>query len=608
MNAGGSRRAHARWNGMLAAARWLRAYSPAWFRADLVAGVTLAAYLLPSGIGDASLAQLPPEAGLYACLFSGLVFWLFCSSRQTAITVTSAISLLVGSSLGEIAGGDVGRFGALASCTALLAAALAFIAWFARAGAIVNFISETVLIGFKAGVALHLASTQLPKLCGIKAGHGDFWERMADFLAHADQINIPSLALGGAALAALVAGRIWLRNKPVSLFVVVGGIATASFVDFGGLGVKLLGEVPSGLPPLGLPAVSLEEVRELLPLALACFLLGAVETAAIGRMFAEKHGYRLDSNQEFLALAGANMAAGLGQGFPVSGGMSQSLVNEGGGARTPISGLVAAGIVLMVVVFFSETLRNLPQPVLAAIVIFAVVGLFKAKELLRLWRLHRDEFLVAMAALLGVLGAGLLRGVLIGAVISLVLLIRRASVPNVAFLGRIPGTRRYTDAERHASNEPIPGVLAFRPESGLVYFNADHVFDTVLARVDAATPRPKLVVGDLSNAPFVDIAGARMLLGLGAELKRRGIALRLADARSSVRDMLRIEGVEKEFGRLDRSTTLADVIEAFDRGAGASVDAAREAAGPPHAAPGGTAAPASSDKPEADAPTGVPPS
>ncbi len=576
-----------RWAGMVPAIRWLRAYAPAWLRADLVAGLTLAAYLLPSGIGDASLAQLPPEAGLYAVLFSGLVFWLFCSSRQTAITVTSAISLLVGSSLGEIAGGDIGRFGALAACTALLAAALGFIAWLVRAGAIVNFISETVLIGFKAGVALHLASTQLPKLCGIKAGHGDFWERMGDFLAHAGQINLPSLALGGAALLALVAGRIWMRNKPVSLFVVVGGIAIASFVDLGGYGVKLLGEVPRGLPPIGLPAVTLDEVRELIPLALACFLLGAVETAAIGRMFAEKHGYRLDSNQEFLALAGANLAAGLGQGFPVSGGMSQSLVNEGGGARTPISGLVAAGIVLLVIVFFSETLRNLPQPVLAAVVLFAVVGLFKVKELHHLWRAHRGEFFVAMAALLGVLGAGLLRGVLIGAVISLVLLIRRAAVPSVAFLGRIPGTRRYSDMARHTSNEPIPGVLAFRPESGLVYFNADHILDTVLARVDASRERPGLVVGDLSNAPYVDMAGARMLLGLGAELERRGVAMRLVDARSSVREMLRAEGVEEKFGRLDRSVALADVIDAFQ---------------------GGTPAPATADDQAGGTPTGGPPS
>jgi SulP family sulfate permease len=555
--------APSRWRGIVPAARWLRTYEPGWFRADLAAGVTLAAYLLPAALGDASLASLPPQAGLYACLFGGLVFWLFCSSRQTSITVTSAISLLIGSSLGSIAGGDPARFGAMAACTALLTGAIAFIAWLARAGSAVSFISETVLIGFKAGVALHLASTQLPKLCGIKGGHGDFWERMGEFFRHAGETNVTSLVLGGAALAVLILAKKLLPNKPVALFVVAGGIAVASFIDLGSHGVKLLGEVPRGVPLPTLPAVSWADARELLPLALACFLLGAVETAAIGRMFAEKHGYRLDSNQEFLALASANLASGVGQGFPISGGMSQSLVNESGGARTPLSGLIAAGIILVVALFFTDLLRNLPQPVLAAIVLMAVASLVKVKELRRLWRLHRGEFLVATAALLGVLGAGLLKGVLIGAIISLVIMIRRISSPHVAFLGRIPGTRRYSDLSRHADNEPTPGILPFRVESGIVYFNAEHVFDSVVARIDAAREPIRVVICDLSTSPGIDIAGARMLHNLHGELARRGIAFRLVEARSSVRDMLRIEGVEEKVGRVDRFTSLGEAIDDF---------------------------------------------
>lgn len=550
-------------SGIVPAVRWLRTYKSAWFRADLVAGVTLAAYLLPAALGDASLANLPPQAGIYACLFGGLVFWLFCSSRQTSITVTSAISLLIGSSLGELAGGDPARFGALAASTALLTGAIAFIAWLVRAGSAVSFISETVLIGFKAGVALHLASTQLPKLFGIKGTHGDFWERMGGFFQHVGETNTTSLALGGAALAVLILGKKFLPNKPVALLVVIGGIAAATYFNLGSYGVKVLGEVPRGLPMPSLPAVSFGELRELLPLALACFLLGAVETAAIGRMFAEKHGYRLDSNQELLALATANLASGVGQGFPISGGMSQSLVNESGGARTPISGLIAAGIILVVALFFTDLLRNLPQPVLAAIIIMAVVSLFKVKELRRLWRLHRMEFLVAIAALLGVLGAGLLKGVLIGAVISLVILIRRVSSPHVAFLGRIPGALRYSDLSRHADNEPTPGLLPFRVESGIVYFNAEHVLDTVLARIDAAGEPIRLVVCDLSTSPNMDMAGARMFLNLNSELARRGIAFRLVEARSSVRDMLRIEGVEDEIGPVDRYTSLAEAIKDF---------------------------------------------
>ena len=555
------------WSGVIPAARWLRSYKPRWFRSDLAAGVTLAAYVLPAALGDASLAGLPPQAGLYACLFSGLVFWLFCSSQHTSISVTSAISLLIGSSLGSMAGGDPARFGAMAACTALLTAAIAFLAWLAHAGSVVNFVSETVLIGFKAGVALQLASTQLPKLFGIKGGHGNFWERMEVFFRHIGETNGTSLMLGCVALGLLVLGKKLLRNKPVALFVVIGGIAAASLVDLGAHGVKLLGEVPRGLPVPSLPAVLWENVIDLLPLALACFLLGAVETAAIGRMFAEKHGYRLDSNQEFLALAGANLASGLGQGFPVSGGMSQSLVNESGGARTPLSGLLCAIFILVVAVFFSELLRNLPQPVLAAIVLMAVSGLLKIKELRHLWQVHRNEFLVAIVALLGVLWAGLLKGVLIGAILSLVLLIRRVSSPHVAFLGRIPGARRYSDLKRHSDNEPTPGVLAFRVESSIVYFNAEHVFDTVIARLDTARDPIRLVICDLSTSPNIDMAAAQMFLKLQAELAKRGIGLSLVEAHSAVRDMLRVEGVEKKAGRIDRFTTLADAIENFQKGA-----------------------------------------
>lgn len=552
-----------RWRGIVPAAQWVRGYEPAWFRADLAAGVTLAAYLLPAALGDASLAGLPPQAGLYACLFGGLVFWLFCSSRHTAVSVTSAISLLIGSSLAGMAGGDPVRFGAMAACTALLTAAIAFLAWLARAGSAVNFISETVMIGFKAGVALHLASTQLPKFFGIKGGHGDFWERMGIFLRHVPDTNAPSLLFGCAALALLVVGKKLLPNKPVALFVVIAGIVAATFINVAAHGVKLMGEVPRGLPMPSLPAVHYEDVRDLLPLALACFLLGAVETAAIGRMFSEKHGYRLDGNQEFLALAGANLASGLGGGFPISGGMSQSLVNESGGARTPLSGLIAAGLILLVALFFTGLLRNLPQPVLAAVVLMAVASLVKVAELRRLWQVHRGEFLVAAAALLGVLWAGLLKGVLVGAIISLVLLIRRASSPHVAFLGRIPGTRRYSDLSRHASNEPTPGVLAFRVESGIVYFNTEHIFDTVIARLATASEPVRLVICDLSTSPYIDVAGARMFLALHAELARRGIPLRLVEARSSVRDMLRVEGAEDKVGRIERFTTLSDAMGDF---------------------------------------------
>ena len=542
---------------------WLRHYDRNWLRGDIVAGITLAAYILPAGLGDASLANLPPEAGLYACLFGGLVFWLFCSSRYTSITVTSAISLLVGASLGEIAGGDTTRFSALAAATALLVALIASIAWLAKAGSIVNFISESVMVGFKCGVALFLASTQLPKLFGIHGAHGNFWQNSGYFLQHLRETNPSSLTVGSVALAVLVLGKIFLKNKPVALFVVVGGILASGLLALDARGVKLLGEVPRGLPAIGFPAVHWDDLNNLLPLAFACFLLAAVETAAIGRTFAAKHGGRLDANQEFLALAASNLTAGLGRGFPVSGGMSQSLVNESAGARTPLSGAIAAGIMLVVVVFLSHLLRALPQPVLAAVVLVAVAGLFHVSVLKQLWRSDRREFIVAMAAIVGVLGQGLLRGVMIGAIISLVLLIRRASRPHVAVLGRIPGTRRFSDRDRNPDNELIPGAMIFRPESGLVYFNMDHVHDTILDRVRAETVQPKLVVLDLSAAPFVDMHGAHMLAALAEELRASGKQFRAVEARSSVRERLRSEGVDAQVGGINRFTSVADALEDF---------------------------------------------
>jgi high affinity sulfate transporter 1 len=542
---------------------WLRRYDRNWLRGDVVGGITLAAYLLPAGLGDASLANLPAQAGLYACLFGGLVFWLFCSSRHTTITVTSAISLLVGASLGEIAGGDTARFSALASGTALLVALIAFTAWLVKAGAIINFISESVMVGFKCGVALFLASTQLPKLFGIHGAHGNFWQNSGYFLKHLSETNPSSLTIGSVALVVLVLGKVFLKNKPVSFFVVVGGIVASGLIGLEARGVKLLGEVPQGLPAIGLPAIHWVDWNELFPLAFACFLLAAVETAAIGRTFAAKYGERLDANQEFLALAASNLAAGLGRGFPVSGGMSQSLVNDGGGARTPLSGAIAAGIILAVVLFLSHLLRALPQPVLAAVVLVAVAGLLQVSALKHLWRGDRPEFVVAMAAIVGVLGQGLLRGVMISAIISLVLLIRRASRPHVALLGRIPGTRRFSDRERHPDNELIPGVLIFRPESGLVYFNMDHVRDTILDRVCAEAVPPTLVIVDLSSAPYVDMHSAHMLASLAEELTTAGRRVQVVEARSAVRERLRGEEVGGQLGRIDRFTSVADAVEAL---------------------------------------------
>ncbi len=547
----------------LAVRRWLPGYESAWLRSDLVAGLTLAAYLLPAGIGDASLAGLAPEAGLYACLFAGLVFWLFCSSRHTVVTVTSALSLLIGASVGELSGGDPARHAAFAACVALMVAAIAFAAWLVRAGNAIGFFSETVLVGFKAGLALYLASTQLPKLFGFKGAHGDFWERSAHFIGHLGDTHQTSLLVGGAALAVLVAGKLWLKNRPIAFLVVVSGIAAARMLNFEAAGVALLGEVPQGLPSLGLPLVTRHELNGLLPLALASFVLGAVETSAIGRMFAQKHGNRFDANQELLALGAGNLLSGLGRGFPVSGGMSQSLVNESSGARTPLSGLVAAIFTLVVVLFASGLLRNLPQPVLAAIVLAAVMSLVDLAALRHIWHFSRAEFFVSVAALLGVLGSGPVNGVLLGAAISIVLLLRQAARPRVVELARVPGTTLFADRSRHPDSAAQSGLLVIRCESALLYFNVEFVRERVFEMLKGRPEPIRLVVFALGTVPNIDLAGAELLADLHRSFRARSIAFRVADARGEVRDALGRIGFEKEHGPLETGQTVDAVVAAW---------------------------------------------
>jgi high affinity sulfate transporter 1 len=547
----------------LAVRRWLPEYRRQWLRSDFVAGLTLAAYLLPAAIGDASLAGLPPEAGLYACLFSGLVFWLFCSSTHTVVTVTSALSLLIGASVGQLSGGDPARHAALAAGVALMLAAIAFAAWLVRAGNVVGFFSEIVLAGFKAGLAFYLASTQFPKLFGFKGIHGDFWESSAYFIRHLGETNGVALLVGISALAALIAGKLWLKHRPVAFLVVIAGILAATLLNLQTQGVALLGDVPQGLPSLGLPGVSRQDLNQLMALTMACFVLAAVETSAIGRMFIQKHGGRFDANQEFLALGVGNLLAGLGRGFPVSGGMSQSLVNESAGARTPLSGLVAALFTLIVVVFASGVLRNLPQPVLAAVVLAAVMSLVDIHALQHIWRFSRAEFAVAVVAFLGVLGSGPVNGVLIGAAISIVLLLRQAARPRVTELARVAGTTYFADRSRHPENERTPGVLVVRAESSLLYFNVEFVRQHVHELLNARTDVVRLIVFFLGAVPKVDLAGAELLADLHRTFRARGIEFRLADAHGEVRDALRRIDFEREYGTLESGQTVDVVLSAW---------------------------------------------
>lgn len=542
---------------------WLRGYRRAWLRADLLAGLTLAAYAVPVALAYSSLAGLPAEAGLYGYILGGVAYALFCTSRHVAIGPTSAIAITLAGGLGALAADASTRYTALAALTALLAGAIGAAGWWLRLGQLVSFISDSLLSGFKLGAALVIASTQLPKLFGVAAVGDDFFSRITHLIADLPDTHLLSLAVGAGGLLLLVLGERQLPGRPVALLVVLLSIALLSMTGLAAAGVKVVGEIGGGVAIIDLGALSRPDVRAVLPLAIACFLLAYVETISVVRSFALKHGYEVDADREMLALGAANLAAGLGQGFPVGGGMSQSAVNEKGGAQTPASLLVAAMVIAVVVLFLTGLFRNLPEPILAAIVLVAIKGLVDIGELRHLYRVSRVEFQIALFAALGVLLFGVLNGVLLAAIAAIILLVKRAARPNVAELGRVPGTSVFSDMARNPGNESVPGTLVARVEGALLYFNFEYVRSELMHRIEAQDPPASLVILDLSSSPGTDLAGVRLLAQLASLLEARGIAFRLAEVRGRVRDIIGAEGLASRLGIGERGLSVAEIIVDF---------------------------------------------
>lgn len=556
------------WRAAFPPAQWIPTYRPQWLRHDAIAGVTLAAYGIPVSLAYASLAGLPPQYGVYCYLVGGLFYALFGTSRQLAIGPTSAISLLVGVTVAGMAQGDPQRWAGIAALTALVIAGMCVLAWTLRLSSLVNFISETILLGFKAGAALTIAMTQLPKLFGVKGGGEHFFERIAVLGGQLPDTNLVVLAFGLVALAVLLLGEKLLPGRPIALFVVVASIVVLSVTSLGESGFQVVGALPQGLPAFQPPGLRLRDVDGVIPLAFACLLLAYVESVSAARTLAQANGYEIDARQELLGLGMANFAAAFFQAYPVAGGLSQSSVNDKAGARTPLALVFASLTIGLCLIYLTGLLANLPNVVLAAIVLVAVKGLINVTELRHLWRVSRFEFSVSMVAFAAVLLLGILKGVMVAVVVSLLLLIRRAAHPHVAFLGRIPGTQRFSDRERNPDNEVVPGVVVFRVEASLLYFNAEHVRDAVWEKIRSISGPPlRLVVCDLSTSPLVDLAGARMLLTLQATLQAAGVSLRLVSARAAVRDLLRAEGMEERVGYFGRRISVADVIDEFLGGA-----------------------------------------
>jgi high affinity sulfate transporter 1 len=548
------------WKSLFPPFEWLKSYRLKDVRFDAFSGITLAAYAIPVSMAYATLAGLPVHYGIYGYLIGGLFYAVFGTGMQLSIGPTSAISLLIGTALATVANGDVQQWVRIASLTALLMAGISLMAYILKLNSFINFISGSVLLGFKAGAALTIAMTQLPKLLGVPGRGSNFLERAVQLISQLPQVNFAVLVLGVMAILLLVAGQKIFPGRPIAILLVICSIVLVSIVPAGDSGILLTGDIPAGLPEFRIPAIHAKDIGDFLPLAFACFLLAYIESVSAAKTLAAQGGYEIDTRQELLALSAANAATALGQGFPVTGGLSQSAVNSKAGARSPLSIVFASLTIALCLLFLTGTLKNLPEVVLASILLVAVSGLIDLKGLRHLRRISTMEFTVAMIAFAGVIIFGILKGVVLAAIASIVLMLIAVSDPHIAFLGRIPGTRRYTDISRHPDNELIPGVLLFRVEASVLYFNVDNIRKNLWEEIKKSESPPECVIWDFSTSPYVDTAGAGLIKKLYLDLNARGITLKIAEAHSKVRDILRAEGIEHLIGHISRKVSIDDLV------------------------------------------------
>lgn len=548
--------------GWVPALRWIPAYSTRRFGLDLIAGLSLAAFVIPESLAYASLAQLPPVTGLYCYLVAGIVYALFGTSGQLAVGPTSALAIVLASSVAAMGGDDPSRAVAIGSAVALMVGMICVAGRFVGLANAAYFISDPVLIGFKTGAAFYIASTQLPKLFGLEGATGNFFSRVAHVAVSLPETHVPSLLFGLVAIALFMAFERVFPGRPTTLIVVIVAVAMMTVFGLSESGIKIVGDMPSGLPGISVPTINASDISALIPVALACFVLAYGEAISVARSFAQKYDYEINPEQELMALGAANIATGMAHGFPVAGGMSQTAVNDMGGATSPVALIVTSGAIALTLLFFASFFHNLPEPVLGAIVLMAASHLVRFEELRRLLIESRAEFWTSMVACVGVLFFGLLNGLLLAAVGSLVMLIAQTSRPMVVVVGRERSTGHFVSRARNPDASDTPGALVVRSASTWLYFNAEHIRRQIVDMIDGTPAGIRTVVLDFSSVPAIDITAGTILRGLVRTLKDRGIRIELAELHDEVVETLKIIDAEHDLGPVVAHRTIEDCLAA----------------------------------------------
>jgi sulfate permease, SulP family len=549
----------------------LRGYERSWLVPDVVAGLTVWALMVPQALAYAGIAGVPVQNGLYVMPLAVVGYVLLGSSRHLYVGPSATVATMSASTVAIVATASTSSadYVALTVALTLMVGVIYIVGGLARMGFIARFFARPVLEGFIVGLGLYIAIGQLPKVVGIAKPSGNTLSVLVDTVADIGKWQWTTVAVGLVALAALFAFARFAPKLPGVIIVVVLAILASAALDLHDHGVAIVGDVPTGFQFVSLSSVSADDLGKMLSGALAIVIVGLAQALAIAKSYAAKYHYAVDANREMLGYGAANLGAGALQGYTVTGGLSASGAAERVGAKSPAAFLVSALMALLTVVFFAGLFTDLPEPVLGAVVIWAVSGMINLTRVTQYWHAHSLEFWAALGALLGVVLIDILPGVAIGVALSFIMLIHTIDHPHIAALGRSADGSRYSDLDDDATATPIPGVLIHRFEAELIFANADIFQDDVLARIRAADPPPHTVILDFEGVSQLDVTGAQTLLSVHDTLETRGIRLIIARAKSTVRNSMRRNGITDVLGEDDLAATVAGAVETIEAGAGA---------------------------------------
>ncbi|WP_078331574.1 SulP family inorganic anion transporter [Mycobacteroides salmoniphilum] len=542
----------------------LQRYQKRWLRGDILAGITVAAYLVPQVMAYATLAGLPPVAGLWAALAPLAIYAMLGSSRQLSVGPESTTALMTAAVLAPLAFGEAARYAALAAALALLVGVACLIAGLARLGLLANLLSHPVLVGYMGGVGITMVGSQIGTITGTVSSGDEFIEQIRSFSDHVEQIRWPTIIVATSVLALLGVLARWAPRAPGPLIAVLTATAAVAVLPSAGSGIDLVGRIPAGLPHPGVPQLGLDTLGALVLPALGVAIVAFSDNILTARAFAVRRNEDIDANAELRTLGLCNLGSGLTQGFPVSSSGSRTALGDSVGSRSQLHSLTTLALVLIVLIFAHGTLAQFPRAALGALVVYAAIKLIDVPEYRRFARFRRSEFIIALATTFAVLGVGVLYGILTAVALSILDLLRRVAHPHDSVLGFVPGVPGMHDLDDYPGAHAIPGLVVYRYDAPLCFANAEDFRQRAMAAV-AAGPEPVewFILSAEANVD-VDLTALDALDRLREDLENMGIVFVMARVKQDLRDALAAAGLLTTIGEDRIFVTLPTALDAFN--------------------------------------------